>query len=689
MSRLTLSPRLIRALWIALSLFALALWLRSAWVCDDAFITLRTVDNLLHGYGPRWNVMERVQSFTHPLWMLWLVPLYGLIRDPYYAVLAAGLIGTAGSVWLLVRYVAPTHRGAAAAILLLMVSRGFVDFSSAGLENPLTHLLSASFALAVWRIERRQAPLWLPSLLASLLLLTRLDLACLIGPTLIWLMTRCKSWRAGGQIVIGMTPLIIWSSFSLIYYGSVLPNTALAKLQSGLPAHELSAQGLRYLAVSLHHDPATLLGIMLALFVVGSRGGTGERLLMIGVVLHLAYTVSVGGDFMAGRFLTAPFFLAVVCLARLSDAIEHRLTRWSWLLIVAAGLFAPSSDTLIDRSGIADERRNYFASAGLFNGAPGWTRPSVDARLSGDIARATHASVLIEQSVGVVGFYAGPSVTVIDRAALCDPLLARLPMAQADPLSIDHIRRVAGVEPLHPWRIGHFFRNLPRGYLSSVLTQQNQIADREIASLYRDVTLLTRAPLWSAERWAAIVRRVWAPTASSGVLQPFEPPDWNEVLAVRPDDAEALFRRAARSQDPGPDLQRAVALAPRHALAWMDFGSWRQRSGDTEAALAAWQHAAEVAPGWAPPWISIGVAQAKAGQLAQALASLQRAQSADPRDARSYAPLGLALMQSGQRNAARQILARGAAWGDRASRNLLTSLDRSDATSTGQDKSDR
>ena len=39
----------------------------AAWVADDAFITLRTVDNLLAGYGPRWNVVERVQTYTHPL----------------------------------------------------------------------------------------------------------------------------------------------------------------------------------------------------------------------------------------------------------------------------------------------------------------------------------------------------------------------------------------------------------------------------------------------------------------------------------------------------------------------------------------------------------------------------------------------------------------------------------------------
>ena len=48
----------------ALAVFLL-LALRSAWVAEDAFITLRTVDNLSHGHGPTWNAGERVQAFTH------------------------------------------------------------------------------------------------------------------------------------------------------------------------------------------------------------------------------------------------------------------------------------------------------------------------------------------------------------------------------------------------------------------------------------------------------------------------------------------------------------------------------------------------------------------------------------------------------------------------------------------------
>jgi hypothetical protein len=53
--------------------------LKLAWVFDDAFITFRTIDNFVGGYGLRWNIAERVQTFTHRLWLMVLTPVYTLV----------------------------------------------------------------------------------------------------------------------------------------------------------------------------------------------------------------------------------------------------------------------------------------------------------------------------------------------------------------------------------------------------------------------------------------------------------------------------------------------------------------------------------------------------------------------------------------------------------------------------------
>ena len=59
-------PRPVAAL---LLLVFLAVLVRTAWISDDALISLRTVLNVTHGYGLTFNIGERVQTFTHPLWL--------------------------------------------------------------------------------------------------------------------------------------------------------------------------------------------------------------------------------------------------------------------------------------------------------------------------------------------------------------------------------------------------------------------------------------------------------------------------------------------------------------------------------------------------------------------------------------------------------------------------------------------
>jgi hypothetical protein len=71
------ADRLLVRLLLALYLLLLV---RTAWTSDDAFITLRTVENFLGGDGLTWNTFERVQAYTHPLWMLALIP-FGAVLE--------------------------------------------------------------------------------------------------------------------------------------------------------------------------------------------------------------------------------------------------------------------------------------------------------------------------------------------------------------------------------------------------------------------------------------------------------------------------------------------------------------------------------------------------------------------------------------------------------------------------------
>ena len=69
---------------VALGLCGIALTsFYTAWLSDDCFFTLRTVANALAGHGLRWNVFERVQAYTHPLWLLTLLGPMGVAGEHY------------------------------------------------------------------------------------------------------------------------------------------------------------------------------------------------------------------------------------------------------------------------------------------------------------------------------------------------------------------------------------------------------------------------------------------------------------------------------------------------------------------------------------------------------------------------------------------------------------------------------
>ena len=163
------------AIILLLAIYLLFL-IRNSWASDDAFITLRVVRNSLHGYGLRWNGAERVQVFTHPLWLIVLTPFYILTRNPFFTLYAACFVFSAAAVFLLLYKISSPSWALPIATAALLASKSFMDYSSSGLENPLSHLLILLFVWVFLRNEERtKKQFFLLSLIISLSLLNRLD----------------------------------------------------------------------------------------------------------------------------------------------------------------------------------------------------------------------------------------------------------------------------------------------------------------------------------------------------------------------------------------------------------------------------------------------------------------------------------------------------------------------------------
>ena len=499
------SRRLIIVLLLAV--FAVVL-IRTAWMSDDAYITLRTVDNWVNGYGPTWNVGERVQSFTHPLWMLLLSALYFVTREAYFTTLALSIVISLAALFLLMGGIARNRLAAVAGGLLLILSKAFVDYSTSGLENALTNLLLGGFLVVYLRsIEGRRR---FPALvfLAALVAINRMDAVVLILPPLLLSLYRERSWmrqhlwKSLGLVALAVAPLLAWEAFSLTYYGFLTPNTALAKLNTGVPLPELLKHGVWYLIHSTAIDYFTSLALLVGSALVLWKGKGPTRAIVGGVLLYLAYVVSFGGDFMSGRFLSAPLYCTVAALV----AME-----WPWVgatrraavgmlaSIAVLGLLAPYSPVWGDRTypcsqpfplptGVVDERGCYFPGTGLVRQHGG--QPYTPAHGLFDSGLKTRDALLrlsIKGAVGMYAYAAGPTLHVVDLNALADPLLARLPIPQGK-----------------PWRIGHFERLIPAGYLETLTTGENRLCNPGLRQFYDALKTVISGPLFTRERLAAV-----------------------------------------------------------------------------------------------------------------------------------------------------------------------------------------
>ena len=96
--------------------------LRTAWTCDDAFITFRTLDNFLTGHGLRWNTVERVQVFTHPLWLMVLLVPAAITHEAYLTSMAVSIVVSLSACWLLASRVVPHGLSGVAIVTLLGMS---------------------------------------------------------------------------------------------------------------------------------------------------------------------------------------------------------------------------------------------------------------------------------------------------------------------------------------------------------------------------------------------------------------------------------------------------------------------------------------------------------------------------------------------------------------------------------------
>lgn len=481
--------------------------IRRAWISDDAYITFRTVDNFVNGYGLTWNTFERVQAYTHPLWMFLISLCYLFTNEIFFTVIIVSLIISILSVSIIPMKFSKSVFGSLLAISVLLFSNAFVDYCTSGLENPLSYLLSAVFLLVYFNDkggEFSSKELFFLSLLASFAALNRLDSFVIFLPALVFAFWKSNNkLEALKYLVLGQFPIILWEVFSIIYYGFPFPNTYYAKLNHMIPNDQVLFQGGNYWIQSLFFDPVTLATIItftILLFISNkNRKDIQTIVVMVGVMFYVAGITTSGGDFMAGRFFALPVYIFSILISRTNFSSTRYGSKYAFLiLIVFLGLVATPNTFSVSFSpekfvfGIMNERAFYFPHNGLINQKKGALHPShiwaEDGWFYRERSKKEEKVIVVKNSVGMVGYFAGPDVLIIDRLGLCDPLLARLPAISDD-----------------NWRIGHFIRFVPEGYEMTFRIEKNLIEDEDLREYYNNLSLITQGRIFDLDRFRVII----------------------------------------------------------------------------------------------------------------------------------------------------------------------------------------
>jgi arabinofuranosyltransferase len=492
--------------------FFLVILLRTAWLSDQAYLSLRTADNAARGLGLRWNPMERVQVFAHPLWMLLLTAGRMATGEVYFSALSLSIACSAVAVTIVL--VAATSEGAVlAGACILALSSSFLTYSTSGLEAPLAHLLLAAFTV-VWLEDRTPGRDRRAALLAGLAAITHVTTLLLTLPALLARLARRPLRDSRVHLLLALGPLAGWTLWATWYYGIPVPNPVVARHSAAVPLAAVVAQGLAWLMDALVTDPIAVLAVATGVALPFLRR-SAARAISVGLVLYLVVVTLTGGDVRSGRWFGAPLVVATVLVVR-----DMTLARTPVAIGALAGMLllaalspravlradatfgaAPSS---VPHAPPYDARAFDYPATGLLrfirqSRFPDWPGGDRAYEAWADPARV----VIAATHPGFTGYAAGYGVYVIDPTGGGDPLLARLrPAAGAvgDPLPSDQV-----------WERR---RPIPDGYLRSLPDKDNALADPALADYYDRVRFVTRGPLAGWRRPLAAARLCFSTSPS-------------------------------------------------------------------------------------------------------------------------------------------------------------------------------
>jgi len=426
---------------------------------DDQHIFYSYAKNLSNGQGYVFNIGERVNATTSPLYTLLLAVSYTILRFlPFVTIPLIGhLIGIV-SLFLICIFLMKAFNSESATLFPFVLPLIFLTNTllpqAIGMETFLTMML-ALMCLYFYVNGRLIAA----SLACSLAVLARPDALLLAGVLMIYDFIRNRRLPSISMILVFLLPIAAWVMFSLIYFGTAVPSTLSAKLaqiEAGFWGDgPVFFQGLSYYLFQ-HGDKITMiimgtvLLLGLAVFLVRCRQWTIFRHPVFQLILlwNLVHLVTYGFILNAPAYywyytpLALGMSLIIALLAEelflyfsKADQATRIFVPTIYVLLILAGLYVPFILTQAPKSWTY---RTYTQAADWLN------------------ANAEDGASVGANDIGILRYFyqKGP---VIDGAGLVDPEI------------VEHIRQNE-----FDWYIHHhqpdflMFLDPPRGALGGM-----------------------------------------------------------------------------------------------------------------------------------------------------------------------------------------------------------------------------
>lgn len=484
-----------------------------SWQSDDAYHAYIMARNLVEGNGFVYNIGERATASSCPLFTLVIAAGYFLIRNMFISSLLVCVIFSSVAFCIINHHFCKNVKQIILTFIICVGSYSFMSYTTAGLENCMLFFLSALFLCVYFENEKYNCKrLLIIAILISLIAMTRMDAVLIFAPMAVYayLFKREKVSfiKAVGLGVTGLMPFVLWEVFATFYFGFPFPNTAYAKLGTSFPLGEYIYRGIQYYFFTAINDPITiLLPVMIGIAALLVKKAD-YIVTMSGVALYGLYLLYIGGDFMLGRHFTVMFFVSLITYLVIRNrelANNKKVSGFNKILICLTALslvFSFSMQVITTQflygekfsTPISDERRGYFKYTSLVNNIISelttkemCLRDAWNEQGAKELKDANYPGGVLDNAPGITVYYY-PELYLVDKYALADPFLTKLPAVMDE-----------------NWRIGHMYRDIPEGYLDSLLYNENLIEDKDLSKYLDIIRLITRGDLFDKNRINAII----------------------------------------------------------------------------------------------------------------------------------------------------------------------------------------